>query len=170
MRRPSTNVAAPWHPRPTGLNSEWFDASLAGPYKAPNWIAEASRDFLDPNDERIRLALTRAAVLGGQKIGASAIAIATQSAAAAAHRNATELRTAAKSARVQARVAQSSANFLALQLSQRPLFVIQSDIGNKAVLSGIHRAAPIAAALKNILVDSARYAPPTAHHSPAPRA
>ncbi len=152
---------------PYRLNSGWFDASLAGHYEAPNWIAEAGRDFLGESDERIRLALTRAAVLDGQKVGD--LSNAAQIASTATGVPAEQLLAAAKSDPVQARVAASTAAFFAHQLTQRPSFVIESNIGDKAIFSGTHRSAPIAAAIEDMLMDSARYASHAAHHSPLPQ-
>ena len=150
------------------LNSGWFEADRNGHYQAPNWVAEAGRDFIGDTDDRIRLALSVAAMREGKKIGdmATAAAIGAQ----AAGLDPTALRTAAESAAVQARVATSTATFFAHQVNQRPSFVIESDIGDKAVLSGTYRAAPLASTLDAMLDDSSRYAAYAAHHQPAPNA
>ena len=153
---------------PYRLNSGWFDANLAGHYEAPNWIAEAGRDFLGESDERIRLALTRAAVLDGQKVGD--IATSARIASTATGVSAAQLLTSAQSDPIQARVAASTATFFAHQLSQRPSFVIESNIGDKAIFSGTHRATPIAAVIEDMLSDSVRYASHAAHHPPVPHA
>src|SRR3954467_13618467 len=60
---------------PFMLNSGWYEASRKGHYETPNLVAEAARDFGFDNDE-IRLALSRAALRDGQKIGDLAIAVA----------------------------------------------------------------------------------------------
>ena len=162
-QRSGTVVNSPYR-----LNSGWFDASLAGHYEAPNWIAEAGRDFLGESDERIRLALARAAVRDGQKVGD--IITSAQIASTATGVPAELPLAAAKSDPVHARVAASTAAFFAHQLTQRPSFVIESNIGDKAVFSGTHRSAPIAAAIEDMLTDSGRYVSHAAHHPPVPPA
>lgn len=148
------------------LNSGWFDAERAGHYEAPNWVAEAGRDFIGDTDDRIRLALANAAVRDGQKVGDIDTACAI--AASAANLDATVLRSAAESETVQARVATSTAAFFAQQINQRPSFLIESDIGDKAILSGAYRAAPLVATIESMLEDSTRYASHAAHQSPLP--
>ncbi len=148
------------------LNSGWFEADRAGRYEAPNWVAEAGRDFIDDTDDRIRLALTRAAVLDGRRIGNLDTAI--EVAAAAASFDPVALRAAAESSAVHDRVAASTARFFAHQLSQRPSFVLESRIGDKAVFSGTWTAAPLSAALDAMLTDAARYASHATHFGAPP--
>ena len=45
-----------------------------------------------------------------------------------------------------------------LQVTQRPTFVFENGIGDKAVLSGLVRAEPLFATLDAMLVDDAAYA------------
>src|SRR5690606_12274545 len=123
--------------------------------------AEAGRDFIGDTDDRIRLALTRAAVLDGRRIGNLDTAI--EVAAAAASLDPLALRAAAESSAVHGRVAASTARFFAHQLAQRPSFVLESRIGDKAVFSGTWTAAPLSAALDAMLTDAARYASHAAH-------
>ena len=63
------------------LNSGWFEAERKGVYNAPNFVAEAGKDF-GVTDDRIRLALAEAALREGQKIGdlSGAVAIAAKAA------------------------------------------------------------------------------------------
>src|SRR6188474_2379747 len=61
-RRSGTIVRSPFM-----LNAGWFDPNLKE-YLAPNLIAEAGRDF-SINDDRIRLALAKAALRDGRKVG-----------------------------------------------------------------------------------------------------
>lgn len=162
-RRSGTHVGSPYR-----LNSGWFEPARAGHYEAPNHVAEAARDFLGETDDRVRLALTRAAVREGRTIGdlATAVAVAAPSAAL----DPVMLRQAAESSAVQARVAASTALFFAHQLSQRPSFLIENTIGDKAVLSGCWRAAPVAAAIDALLDDARRYASHAAHFGRPPNA
>jgi hypothetical protein len=69
----------------------------------------------------------------------------------------------AKSAAVAARVKKTSDEFHALQVNQRPTFLIENEIGDRAVFSGIARLAPLAAAIDALLEDAAAYASWKAH-------
>lgn len=151
--------------RPTMLNSGWFDPALKGDYTAANYVAEAGRDF-GINDDSLRLALSRAGLEQGARIGDLDVAV--KIGAKALKLDARKLRAAAKSKRVQDRVAASTAEFFAHQLNQRPTFIATDAIGDKAVFSGLVKAAPIAAALDAMLDDCAGYASFAAHHGPAP--
>jgi predicted DsbA family dithiol-disulfide isomerase len=141
---------------PIKLNSGWFEADREGHYEAPNHVAEAGRDFLGESDERIRLALSHAALIEGQPIGDLDIAV--RVAAAATGLDASALRESAESDAVRRRVATSTTAFFAHQISQRPAFIIENAIGDKTVFAGIWRAAPLIAAVDAQLDDAARYA------------
>ena len=52
---------------------------------------------------------------------------------------------------------QSTAEFQALKVSQRPAFELESSIGDRAVFSGLARGAPLVAALDAMLDDAAAY-------------
>src|SRR5205814_5454043 len=69
-----------------------------------------------------------------------------------------ELKTLAQKPEIEKRVRASTAEFHALQVSQRPTFVIENGIGDKAVLSGTWVAAPIAAVIDSMLGDEEAYA------------
>jgi predicted DsbA family dithiol-disulfide isomerase len=49
----------------------------------------------------------------------------------------------AKSPEIEARLRQSTAEFHALQVTQRPTFVIDSPIGDRAIFSGFAKSAPL---------------------------
>lgn len=151
---------------PFMLNSGWFEASRKGHYEAPNLVAEAGKDFGFKGDE-LRLALNHAAVREGRKIGDINEAVAA--AAAATKVNATELRARAESAEVRARVDASTAEFFAHQINQRPAFILQDAIGDKAVFSGLVRMGPLAATIDAMLADVAAYNAHMAHHGPVPK-
>jgi len=150
---------------PFMLNSGWFEVGREGHYEAPNLVAEAARDFGFPGDE-IRLALAYAGVREGQKIGDLATAVAV--AAKAGKINAKKLRAAAESAAVRARVEASTKEFFSHQITQRPAFVLEDAIGDKAVFSGLVRIEPLVAAIDAMLADTAAYAAHSAHHGPPP--
>jgi predicted DsbA family dithiol-disulfide isomerase len=154
---------------PFMLNSGWFEAERQGHYEAPNLVAEAARDFGFTGDE-IRLALSRAAVRDGQKIGGLATAVAVAAKAGGKKLPAKKLRAAAESASVRARVDASTADFFAHQISQRPAFVLTDAIGDKAIFSGLVRLEPLVATIDAMLADTAAYAAHRAHFGSPPSA
>jgi predicted DsbA family dithiol-disulfide isomerase len=149
------------------LNSGWFEPARKGVYDAPNLVAEAGRDF-GKTDDSIRLALARAALREGRKVGDMAEAVAV--AAAAARLDPKELRARAESADVKARVAASTAEFHAHKITQRPAFVLEDAIGDKAVFSGLVRVEPLAATIDAMLADTAAYTAHAVHHGKPPSA
>jgi predicted DsbA family dithiol-disulfide isomerase len=62
----------------------------------------------------------------------------------------------------------STAEFHALQVTQRPTFVIDSEIGDRVVFSGFARVAPLAAALDAMLEDLKAYESYAAHFGGPP--
>ena len=149
---------------PSMLNAGWFEPGVKQ-WLAPNLIAEAAKDF-GVTDDRARLALTHAAVREGKKIGQWKIAAAV--AANAVKLNKPKLLARAQSAEVAARVKKSTAEFDALQVTQRPAFLIENAIGDRAIFSGIVQLAPLAAALDALLADQAAYDSFRAHFGGPP--
>jgi predicted DsbA family dithiol-disulfide isomerase len=146
------------------LNSDWFDAEMRQ-MLAPNLVAEAAKDF-GVTDDRVRLAIANAACREGKKVGRWEVAAAI--AAKAAKLNRAKLLARAKSKEVAARVQATSAEFDALQVTQRPTFLIENSIGDRAVFSGITRVEPLAAAMDALLVDEAAYISWKAHFGDPP--
>jgi predicted DsbA family dithiol-disulfide isomerase len=151
---------------PYMLNSGWFEENRGGAYENPNLVAEAGRDF-GFSDDTVRLALARAALFGGRKIGDMGEAVAVASKASGVPR--AKLRTRAESAEVRKRVDASTAEFLAHRIAQRPAFIIEDAIGDKAVFSGLVAVEPLAAAIDAMLSDTAAYASHAAHHGTPPK-
>ena len=160
-RRSGTIVRSPYM-----LNSGWFEAERKGLYLAANLVAEAGRDF-GFTDDRLRLALSHAALREGRRIGDMAEAIAV--AAGSTGLDGKKLWACAQSRAVKARVRASTAEFHALQITQRPAFVIEDAIGDRAVFSGLVTAAPLAAAIDAMLADTAAYAAHAAHFGRPPK-
>jgi predicted DsbA family dithiol-disulfide isomerase len=150
---------------PYPLNSGWFEAKRKGVYPAPGLMAEAARDLGFADDE-VRLSLAEAAMRHGRKIGGMAEAAAVV--AKATGLDAAKLRARAESPEVRARVAASTAEFHAHQINQRPAFVIESAIGDKAVFSGLARTEPFIATIESMLADEAAYAAHAAHYGKPP--
>lgn len=171
---PVSRVQCDWFYRRSGgtvmqapymLNSGWLEPERRGRYETPNLVAEAGRS-LGVADDRIRLALAHAALREGRKVGDLAVAAAIG--AKAGRLDVRRLRRAAESAAVRARVRASTAEFLAQGIDQRPAFVLTSEIGDKAIFSGIVRREPLVAAIEAMLADAAAYAAHRAHHGGPP--
>ena len=152
---------------PFMLDSGWLEPSRQGHYEAPNLVAEAARDFGFAGDE-IRLALARAALREGRRIGNPATAVEIASRAGGKKLPARKLRAASDSKAVRARVEASTREFFAHQVNQRPTFVLTDAIGDKAVFSGLVRLEPLAATIDAMLADTAAYAAHRSHHGPPP--
>jgi predicted DsbA family dithiol-disulfide isomerase len=149
---------------PFMLNTDWYDASLKE-WLAPNAIAEAAKDF-GVTDDRVRLALSYATLREGKKV--SDWDVCADIAAAAGKLDKKNLLDAAKSAAVEKRLRESTAEFHAMKVTQRPTFVVDSDIGDRAIFSGVVRLEPIAETIDSMLDDAAFYATHKAHFGDPP--
>ncbi len=149
---------------PYMLNSGWLEPERK-PHLVPNYVAEAARD-LGITDDSVRLALSRAAMLEGRKIGRWDVAVAV--AAAAGPLDAGQLLKRSQSPEVASRAAATTAEFHALQVTQRPTFLIENSIGDRAVFSGIVRPEPLSTAIDALLADQAAYVSWKAHFGDPP--
>src|SRR5881397_314111 len=75
----------------------------------------------------------------------------------------------ARSEEIEQRVRASTAEFHALQVSQRPTFVIDTEIGDRAVFSGVVKFEPLAATIDSMLDDATVYAAHKAHFGEPPK-
>src|ERR1700704_3558535 len=129
---PKSQAQAEWFYRRSGtimrspfmLNAGWFEPGM-GPYQVPSLVTEAAKDF-KVTDDRVRLALAHAADRDGKKIGRWNVAV--DIAAKAAKLNRAKLLKHAQSAAVKARTAASTKEFDALQVDQRPTFLLENEI------------------------------------------
>lgn len=151
---------------PFMLNSGWFEPELKE-YLAPNLVAEAAKDF-GVVDDRARLAIADAALREGRKVGRWEEAAAV--AARAAGLDATTLLKKARSPEIESRARATTAEFHALQVTQRPTFLIENTIGDRAIFSGLAVAAPLGAAIEAMLHDAAGYESHAAHFGALPPA
>ena len=149
---------------PIMLNSGWFEPALKE-YVAPNLVAEAAKDF-GVTDDRVRLAIANAALRDGRKVGRWEEA--TLVAAKAAGLDATALRKKSQSQEVETRARTTTAEFHGLQATQRPTFLLENNIGDRAVFSGLVVAPPLIAAIEAMLSDAAAYASHGAHFGSPP--
>ena len=149
---------------PFMLNTDWYDASLKE-WLAPNSVAEAAKDF-EINDDRVRLALAHAALREGKQV--SDWNVSAGVGAAAAKIDKSKLLNAAKSDAIEKRIRASTAEFHAMQITQRPAFVIDTEIGDRAIFSGVVKLEPLAATLDGMLDDATAYASHKAHFGDPP--
>jgi predicted DsbA family dithiol-disulfide isomerase len=171
---PTSRAQCEWFYRRSGpmvrspymLNAGWFEPELKE-YLAPNLVAEAAKD-LGVTDDRVRLAIAHAGLREGLKVGRWEVA--AEVAAKSAGLDAAQLLSHARSPAVEARARATTAEFHALQVSQRPTFVIEDSIGDKAVFSGLASAAPLIATVEAMLNDVAAYASHRAHFGDTPAA
>lgn len=152
---------------PFMLNPGWLEEELQGDYRAPNLVAEAAKDF-GVTDDRARLALMNAALRDGKKIGQLVEAVAVVSAACGL--DPAQLRIRAETGEVAARVQISTDEFHALKVTQRPTFLLQDAIGDRAVFSGLVALAPLTATIDAMLADTSAYAAHSAHFGTPPKA
>lgn len=171
---PKTREQTEWFYRRSGmmmrspfmLKPGWFQPDLQE-CLAPNLMAEAARDF-GVNDDRVWLALMTATVCGGVQTGDWETAAGI--AADAAKLDQARLLEHARSAEVEARARRSTEEFHALQVTQRPTFLIESEIGDRAVFSGFAKLEPLAVTLDAMLDDARSYAAHAAHFGIPPEA
>jgi len=149
---------------PFMLNSGWFEPEIKE-YLAPNYVAEAAKDF-GVTDDRVRLAIAHAALREGKKLGRLDVAVVV--AAESAGLDAAKLKARAQSPEVAARTQAATAEFQALQVNQRPTFLIENAIGDRAVFSGLVKIDPLAAAIETMIADEAAYASWKAHFGEPP--
>lgn len=149
---------------PFMLNTEWLQPG-ATEYPVRNFVAEAARD-LGVTDDRVRLALATAVLRDGKQ--ADQWEVAAEIGAQAGGLDRAALLGRARSPEIEARVRASTAEFHALKVTQRPTFVIDSEIGDRAVFSGFARLPPLAAAVDAMLEDIAAYQSHAAHFGSPP--
>jgi predicted DsbA family dithiol-disulfide isomerase len=153
---------------PFMLNSAWLDAPIAeDTIVASNLVAEAARDFGFNGDE-IRLAIAHAGEREGKKVLRMDVAVSAAVAAGGKKLDAQKLRARAESPEVRARILASTKEFFAHQITQRPAFVLEDEIGDKAVFSGLAKIEPLAATIDAMLGDVAAYAAHKAHFGGPP--
>ena len=162
FRRSGTVMRSPFM-----LNSAWYEPVKPGTYPVACNVAEAAKDFGFTGDE-IRLALSHAAEHEGQKVGRMEVAVAVAAKAGGNKLNAKKLRAAADSAAVAASIEASTKEFFAHQITQRPAFVLEDEIGDKAVFSGLVKIEPLAATIDAMLADVAAYASYKTHFGGPP--
>jgi len=169
---PASRAQLQWFYRRSGmmmcspfmLNTEWLQPGLEE-YPVRNYVAEAARE-LGVKDDRVRLALSAAVLRDGKD--ADKWDVATEIGAQAGDLDQGKLLERARSPVVEARVRASTAEFQALGVTQRPAFVMDSNIGDRAIFSGFAKLAPLVAAADAMLEDIAAYESYAAHFGGPP--
>ncbi len=169
---PTSHAQMEWFYRRSGmmmrspfmLKSAWHEAGRTE-YLAPNAVTEAAREMGASGDE-VWLALARAGLIEGRRTGRWETA--TEIGAKAAGLEEAKLLERAKSPEVEARVRTSTAEFHAMQVNQRPTFVVDSTIGDRAVFAGFAKVTPLGAAIDAMLDDLAFYDAHAAHFGAPP--
>ncbi len=135
------------------IQSGWYDSNLEE-YLAPNLVAEAAIDFgVGRNDDRVRLAIAEAGLLDGRPTSQLAEAIAA-ALAAMPELDAKSLRDRACTAEIEQRIRATTAEFHALQATQRPTYVLENQIGDRVVFSGIVKLEPLVITIEAMLADT----------------
>jgi predicted DsbA family dithiol-disulfide isomerase len=158
-RRSGTIMRSPFM-----LSSAWYDPAQPE-YLAPNCVAEAAK-ALGVVDDRVRLALTQAGLREGKKFGEWEIA--AEIGARAGQLDRRELLERARSPVIETRVRADTADFHLLQVTQRPTFVMDTEIGDRAVFSGFAKAPPLVTAIDSMLDDAEAYSAFGAHFGAPP--
>lgn len=149
---------------PFAMNTEWLQPGLTE-YLVRNLVAEAAKG-LGVTDDRVRLALATVVLRDGKQ--ADTWETATEIGAKAGGLDPSKLLERARSPETEAQVRATTAEFHAIQVTQRPTFVIDSEIGDRAVFSGFARVAPLAAAVESMLDDIVAYESYAAHFGGPP--
>ena len=171
---PKTREQAEWYYRRSGLMMRspfmlkpgWFKPDIEE-CLTPNLVAEAARD-LGAKDDRVWLAIATATVRDG--IQTCDWYAAAEAASAASGLDKGKLLERAQAPEIEARVRASTAEFHGMQVTQRPTFVVKSEIGDRAVFSGFAKIEPIATAIDAMLDDLEFYDSFAAHFGSVPSA
>ena len=150
---------------PFMLRTDWYEPLLPE-YLAPNLVAEAARR-LGVTDDRARLALSNAILRDGAP-RIRELEVAAGIAAKACRLDENELLERADSPETEKLLRASTAEWQALRVTQRPTFVIDTEIGDRAVFSGVIKLEPIAATIDSMLEDAAFYTSHAAHFGEPP--
>jgi len=135
-------------------------------YLPANLVAEAARD-LGSKDDTVRLALSNAILREGSK-AIRDLEVAAEVGAAASGLDKKKLLERAKSPEIEKRIRETTVEWEKLQVSQRPTFLVDTEIGDRAIFSGVIKLEPIAATLDSMIDDAAAYAAYAAHFGSAP--
>jgi predicted DsbA family dithiol-disulfide isomerase len=135
-------------------------------YLPSNLVAEAARD-LGIKDDTVRLALSHSILREGSK-AIRDIEAAAEVGACVSGLDKVKLADRARSPEIEKRIRESTVEWQALKVSQRPTFLIDTEIGDRAIFSGVIKLEPIVATLDSMIDDATGYAAYAAHFGAAP--
>ncbi len=169
---PKTREQAEWYYRRSGImmNSKvmlkpgWYRPNLQE-CLPPNLVAVAARK-LGVGDDRVRLALARATLLEGRDTGDWETAV--EVGAKAAQLDGKQLKEKAMAGEMEQEVRTSTEEFHRLQVTQRPTFVIDTEIGDRAIFSGFVRIELLSSTIDSALADAENYGSYAAHFGSPP--
>ena len=159
FRRSGSIVRSPFM-----LSAAWVEPGRPE-YLAANAVAEAGKEF-GVTDDTLRLALAEAALRQGRQI--SSWDLCSQVGEESSGISASTLLDKARTPEVERRLRASTAEFHALRVTQRPTFVVEDEIGDRAVFSGLVQIEPFVATMDAMLRDCAAYASWKAHFGEPP--
>jgi predicted DsbA family dithiol-disulfide isomerase len=170
---PTSRTQEEWFYRRSGLmnrspfmlRTDWYEPVLSE-YLAPNLVAEAARD-LGIKDDRVRLAISNATLREGAK-NIRDLDVAAEIGARISGIEKAKLLEQARSPETEKRIRRSTADWQALKVTQRPTFVIDTEIGDRAIFSGVIKLEPIATTLDSMIDDAVAYAAHAAHFGAPP--
>jgi predicted DsbA family dithiol-disulfide isomerase len=142
------------------LNSAWRESAEDTTWWA-DLAAQAARE-LGFTDDRVRLALSRAAMVDGRHLGLRDVAI--EVAAQAAGLPAKDIARAMDDPTTADHLRETTGQFAKLRVAVQPAFVMQNDIADMAVLSGLVRYETLWSCADEMLDASRKYAEYGARH------
>jgi len=145
----------------------WFEGP-ANTTSTANLAAEAAR-ALGVTDDRVRLALSRAGMLEGRPLGRREVVVEIAARAGALEPRALDEKM--NDPAIERILRENAATFAGLAphgLDQRPAFVFENAIGDRAIFSGVWRYEPLAACASAMIADEAAYAKFAATAEPYP--
>jgi predicted DsbA family dithiol-disulfide isomerase len=159
-RRSGSIVRSPYM-----LNSGWLTPDIKQ-YVVPNYVAQAAK-LMGITDDSVRLALAQAAVKEGKEVGSWPVAIDIATKVSGLPPGALEQQ--ARSVDVKKLCEKTTAEFHSLQVTQRPTFLVENAIGDRALFSGTVKVEPLLAAMEALIADEDAYTSWKAHFGDPPQ-
>ncbi len=136
------------------LNPTWKESAGETTWFA-NLATQATRE-LGVTDDRVRLAMSRAAMVDGRHVGRREVAV--QVAAEASGLPILDIERAMNDPRTAPAMEKTTLEYQALGVQVQPAFVLRNDIGDMAILSGLYRYETLAACAAEMLAAADGYA------------
>ncbi len=131
------------------LNATWVDPKVKE-YLSPNLVAYAAKT-LGENGDKVRVAIAKAAILDGKPI--SDLDTCIEVALGVCDINPVRLTEVALDPLTEQAIRKSTARFEAYGINQRPAFILESEIEDRAIFSGIVHREPLVATIEAMIDD-----------------